>query len=51
MDAEQNVKLKKLEKARYAKRLLEGQLDDPEVKARYVFEGGGSAIVVPPANT
>ena len=51
MDAEQNVKLKKLEKARYAKRLLEGKLDDPEVKARYVFEGGGSATVVPPANT
>jgi len=47
-DAQEDLRLKKMEKIRYAQRILEGSLDDPETDAKYVFEGGGNATVVAP---
>lgn len=38
-DAQEDLRLKKMEKLRYAQRLLEGRLDDPEADARYEFTG------------
>jgi len=38
-DAQEDLKLKKMEKLRYAQRLLNDELDDPETEAKYVFEG------------
>lgn len=36
-DAQEDLRLKKMEKLRYAQRLLDGRLDDPEADARYEF--------------
>jgi hypothetical protein len=36
-DAQEDLRLKKMEKLRYAQRLLEGRLDDPEADVRYEF--------------
>ncbi len=38
-DAQEDLRLKKMEKIRYAQRLLEGRTDDPEADARYEFTG------------
>lgn len=38
-DAQEDLRLKKMEKLRYAQRLLEGRLDDPDSEARYEFTG------------
>jgi len=38
-DAQEDLRLKKMEKIRYAHRLLAGRLDDPEADARYEFTG------------
>jgi hypothetical protein len=38
-DAQEDLRLKKMEKIRYAQRLLEGRTDDPESDARYEFTG------------
>ena len=38
-DAQEDLRLKKMEKIRYAQRILEGRLDDPDAEARYVFGG------------
>lgn len=42
------VREMELENVRRAERILQDQLEDPEIEAKYVFEGGGSATVVPP---
>lgn len=47
-DAQENLRLKKMEKLRYVRRLLDGDLDDPSVTARYVFDGATAATIVPP---
>ncbi|MGJ8624077.1 MAG: hypothetical protein ACSHW1_15055 [Yoonia sp.] len=36
-DAQEDLRLKKMEKLRYAQRLLDGRTDDPEADARYEF--------------
>ncbi|RLA40586.1 MAG: hypothetical protein DRR42_25695, partial [Gammaproteobacteria bacterium] len=38
-DAQEDLRLKKMEKLRYAQRLLEGRTDDPAADARYEFTG------------
>jgi hypothetical protein len=48
-DAQEKLRLRKLEKLRYAQRLLNGELDDPEVQGQYLFRGASQAAVVPPA--
>ena len=48
-DAQEDLRLKKMEKLRYAKRLLMDELGDPEIDAKYVFEGTGNSAVVAPA--
>ncbi|WP_158859759.1 hypothetical protein [Lunatibacter salilacus] len=49
-DAQEGLRLKKMEKIRYAQRLLMDELDDPEIEAKYVFEGNDSATIVPPVS-
>ena len=48
-DAQENLRLKKMEKLRYVQRLLGGDVDDPSVTARYIFDGATTATVTPPA--
>jgi hypothetical protein len=48
-DAQENLRLKKMEKLRYAQRLLDGELRDPDATASYVFEGAPGVVVTPPA--
>ena len=48
-DAQEDLRLKKMEKLRYAQRLLSGDLGDPTVEGQYVFEGPGLANVTVPA--
>ena len=48
-DAQENLRLKKMEKLRYAQRLLDGELADPSVSANYVFEGAPGVSVTPPS--
>jgi hypothetical protein len=45
-DAQEDLRLKKMEKLRYAQRILDGKLDDPEADARYVFEGDAGALAI-----
>lgn len=48
-DAQEDLRLKKMEKLRYAQRLLGDELDDPETDAKYIFEGApGVSVVTPP---
>jgi hypothetical protein len=47
-DAQEKLRLKKMEKLRYAQRLLAGEVGDPEVDGQYLFTGVGGAAVVPP---
>lgn len=44
-DAQEDLRMKKMEKIRFAQRLLEGLLDDPEVDGQYLFKGIDSANV------
>jgi hypothetical protein len=48
-DAQEKLRLHKLEKLRYAQRLLDDELGDPEVQGQYVFQGFAPGAVVPPA--
>ncbi len=48
-DALENLRLKKMEKVRYAQRLLEGELRDPDITANYLFEGAPGVAVTPPS--
>jgi hypothetical protein len=50
-DAQENLRLKKMEKLRYVQRLLADELEDPSVTGRYVFEGTTGATVSPPVPT
>jgi hypothetical protein len=48
-DAQEKLRLKKMEKLRYAQRLIAGKVGDPEVEAQYLFSGvGGAGVVAPP---
>ena len=38
-----------LDNIRRAQRIVDDDLEDPEIEAKYVFEGDGSATVVPPS--
>ncbi len=46
-EALENLRLKKMEKLRYAQRLLDGELRDPDVTASYLFEGAPGVVVSP----
>jgi hypothetical protein len=48
-DAQEKLRLRRMEKLRYAQRLLSGEMGDPEVEGQYVFTGTNGATVVPPA--
>jgi hypothetical protein len=47
--AQAEVRQAELENLRYAARILGGNLDDPNIAAKYVFEGDGTATVVAPS--
>jgi hypothetical protein len=47
-DAQEDLRLKKMEKLRYAQRLLSDEVDDPDIAAKYVFEGTTTASVNTP---
>lgn len=47
-DAQEDLRLKKMEKLGYAQRLLNDELDDPETK--YVFDGAGNSVIVSPTS-
>jgi hypothetical protein len=47
-DAQENLRLKKMEKLRYVQRLLADELEDPSVTGHYVFEGAPGPTVSPP---
>jgi hypothetical protein len=46
--AQEDVRRKALDNVRRAERLLRGNLEDPEIEAKYLFEGDGTATVVAP---
>jgi hypothetical protein len=45
------VREQELENVRRAERILQGELEDPEIEAKYVFEGDGTATIVPPGGS
>jgi hypothetical protein len=47
--AQEQVRRAAVDNIRRAQRILDGELEDPEIEAKYVFEGTTSATVVPPA--
>ena len=47
-DAQEDLRLKKMEKLRYAQRLLNNELDDPETDAKYTFEGAPGVSIGTP---
>jgi len=50
-DAQEDLRLKKMEKVRYAQRLLQNELGDPNVESQHVFTGIDNAnINVPPVS-
>ena len=46
--AQEQLRQEALDSVRRAQRILDGQLEDPEIEAKYVFEGDGSATVIAP---
>ncbi len=46
--AQSELRTSELESIRRAARILGDDLEDPDIEAKYVFEGGGSATIVPP---
>jgi hypothetical protein len=43
------VRQQEIDNIRRAARILKGELEDPDIEAKYVFEGDGTATIVPPA--
>jgi hypothetical protein len=46
--AQENLRRTAIDSVRRAQRVLDADLEDPEIEAKYVFEGDGTATVVPP---
>jgi hypothetical protein len=46
--AQEEARRHALDNVRRAVRILDDQLEDPDIEAKYVFEGDGTATVVPP---
>ncbi len=46
--AQEELRTTAIDNIRRAQRILNTNLEDPDIEAKYVFEGGGSATVVPP---
>lgn len=46
--AQEELRTKAIDNIRRAKRILNEDLEDPDIEAKYIFEGGGNATVVPP---
>lgn len=46
--AQSELRASELDNIRRAQRILDGQLEDPDIEAKYVFDGAGSATVVAP---
>ena len=46
--AQANVRRTELDNIRRASRILAGDLEDPDIEARYVFDGGPATVVAPP---
>ena len=47
--AQEELRATAIDNVRKAQRVLNKNLEDPDIEAKYVFEGNGSATVVPPA--
>jgi len=47
--AQSDLRKSEIDNIRRANRILADDLEDPEIESKYVFEGGGSATIVPPA--
>ncbi|MEN8250465.1 MAG: hypothetical protein ABFS32_16140 [Bacteroidota bacterium] len=47
--AQEELRTTAIDNIRKAQRILNVNLEDPDIEAKYVFEGGGSATVVPPS--
>ncbi|HEX6997428.1 MAG TPA: hypothetical protein VF322_04745 [Gammaproteobacteria bacterium] len=47
--AQSRLRQLEIDNIRQAQRILDDMLEDPNIEAKYVFEGDGSATVVPPA--
>ena len=46
--AQEELRATAIDNVRRAQRILNTDLEDPDIEAKYVFEGNGSATVVPP---
>ena len=46
--AQEELRTNAIDNVRRAQRILDNSLEDPDIEAKYVFEGNGSATVVPP---
>lgn len=46
--AQEDTRQKAIENIRRAQRILDDQLEDPDIETKYVFEGDGTVTVVPP---
>lgn len=47
--AQSRLRELEIDNIRQAQRILEDELEDPDIEAKYVFEGGGTGAVVAPA--
>jgi hypothetical protein len=46
--AQETLRATAIDNVRRAERIIAGDLEDPSIEAKYVFEGGGSATVIAP---
>lgn len=49
--AQEDARRQALDNIRRAQRIVDDQLEDPDIESKYVFEGNGNATVIPPADS
>jgi hypothetical protein len=47
--AQENLRRVGIDNVRRAQRVIDGDLEDPDIEAKYVFDGATAAVVAPPA--
>lgn len=48
--AQEDLRREAIDNVRRAQRIMDAQLEDPDIEAKYIFEGDGTATIVSPGN-
>lgn len=49
--AQEGVRREAIDNVRRAQRILNDELEDPDIESKYVFEGDGAATILPPGTS